>query len=514
MIDNKVSIGIDLGTTFSSISYVDENGEPKIIINSEGERTTPSAVFFDEENVVVGQIAKDNASNEPKNVILFIKRQIGNPNWYLEYKGEKLSPTDVSAFILKKLINDAKKNFHSEILNTVITVPAYYEDTRRRSTLTAANIAGINNVELINEPTAAAIAFGVEKSEKDESVLVYDLGGGTFDVTLMIVQNMGKDIRIIASDGDHQLGGKDFDDAIIRYCVEKFSEEFNFDPTEDPYERQQLLLDAEKAKKELSQREKTSITVRANGKRIKLALTKEEFEKRISSKIDTTFSLIREVLREAKINKSEIDRILLIGGSTRIPLVRNRIFEFFKKQPDFSINPDEAVSLGAAIMAAKRRLEINAESVSEKVQEKVGGLVISDVVSKSIGVEAFTPIGTKINSILIRKNSPIPAEHSKEFVTTLQGQTAIKLTIYQGEFENPAFCNPVGEFVMSGLPPNRSPGKKVRVTIKCTENGIIEVSAKDIESGVQAITKVSYHISESKNKINLKQSLLNATKIE
>lgn len=501
------AVGIDLGTTFSSVAIVNAYGQPEIIANTEGERLTPSAVFFDEDAIVVGQIAKDAAATNSDSVVMFIKRQMGNPNWYFAYEQQRHYPTDISAMILAKLKQDAEVSLGRPLPYAVITVPAYFDDARRRATITAGEIAGFKVLDLLNEPTAAGIAFGVERSQGHETVIVYDLGGGTFDVTLMRVE--GEKVRIISTDGDHQLGGKDFDDAIMRLAVEQFVVEHNFDPTTDPYVAEDLRQHAEKAKRELSKRSKTVLMLRAQGKSSRVKIAREQFEALIKPKLDTTLTLVRGALREARLKPEGIDRVLLIGGSTRIPAVRELLHRYFGKEPDISVNPDEAVSLGAALMAARKVVEISPEEVATPIAEKVGGLQITDVTSHSIGIEAFIP-GTqqRINRILISRNSPIPKEVSKEFVTTMPGQTAIKVTIYQGEFQDPALCNPIGEFVLGGLPPNRPTGCKVRVTISCGDSGVVSVIALDIETGKETTTEVSYKIGQPRAQVSAKKRWL------
>jgi molecular chaperone DnaK len=507
--------GIDLGTTYSSLAILNEYGEPEIIANAEGDRLTPSAIFFDENVVVVGTIAKESAIAHPDNVILFSKREMGNPNWYFKYKDKRLTPPDVSSFVLKKLKKDAEDLLAYSVPYAVITVPAYFDDVRRRATMHAGEIAGFKILKLINEPTAAAIAFGAQKQLNNETVLVYDLGGGTFDVTLMRVENRGQDIRIIASEGDHQLGGKDFDDAIIRLCVNTFIQEHGFDPSEDASENQQLRMDAEKAKKELSVRNKCIVLVRAKGHRSQVTITREQFDEAIRPKLDTTGALIRTLLKSAKVQAEEVDRVLLTGGSTRIPAVRQTVQNIFMKEPDISINPDEAVSLGAAIVAALELSKLKDEDLEPLVVEKIGSLQITDVLSHSIGIEATVPgSDQKINSIIIKKNSPIPFDVSKEFVTQIHGQTGIKITVFQGEFQNPALCNPIGDFFLNGLPPNRPSGKKVRVTISCSNNGVVDISARDIESGIETQTKVDYAIGQSDSQVSAKKLWMQTQVIE
>jgi molecular chaperone DnaK len=500
------AVGIDLGTTYSSLAIVNAHGTPEIVPNAENERLTPSAVLFDEDAIVVGQVAKDAIVTSPDRVVMFVKRHIGVPHWYFPHEGRRYSATDISAIILRKLKQDAEKNLNRSLQSAVITVPAYFDDDRRRATKAAGEQAGFRVLGLLNEPTAAAIAFGIDRSTHPETVMVYDLGGGTFDVTIMRVE--GKDIRIIGTDGDHQLGGKDFDDAIMGYAVRVFQTEHKLDPaadpTLDPFVAAELRAHAEKAKRELSKRNKTLFPFRAQGKTSRIEISREKFEELIKPKLDTTLALVRNALREADLQPQDIDRVLLIGGSTRIPAVTRILAQFFGKEPDSSVNPDEAVAYGAALMAARKFAELAPEDVPKPVIEKVGGLQITDVTSHSIGIEASVP-GTnrRINSILIARNSPIPSEVSKEFITTLPGQTSIKVTILQGEFQDPALCNPIGEFTLSGLPPNRPAGCKVRVTVSCDTDGVISVTALDIETGEQTRTEVSYRSDlESNQTIN------------
>lgn len=508
------AVGIDLGTTFSAVGVVNKYGQPEIVPNAEGERITPSAVFFDEDAIVVGQVARDRALTNPDQVAMFVKPQMGNPSWYFTYRGQRHSPADVSAIILAKLKRDSERVLARPVTHAVITVPAYFDDVRRRATITAGEIAGFNVLELVNEPTAAAIAFGADHGDRNEIVLVYDLGGGTFDVTLMSIE--GKEIRIIATDGNHELGGKDFDDAIMRFVVDRFREQYGTDPTlEDTFVSQELRLNAEKAKKELSKRTKTMVMLRADERATRVEITREVFESLIRPKLDTTLTIVRSVLREAKLKADGVDRVLLTGGSTRIPAVRSLLAEFFGREPDTSINPDEAIALGAALMAAKRISELSPSEVIPAIAEKVGGLQITDVTSHSFGIEASIP-GTqqKINSVLIPRNTPIPTETSKEFVTTVPGQTAIQVKIFQGEFQDPSLCNPIGDFVLTGLPPNRPAGRKVRVTFSCSANGVINVTAVDIETGLQTTTEITYRVGNSPRQVSEKKGWLQGIPIE
>lgn len=505
-----IAVGIDLGTTYSSLAWVNNTGQVEIIPNAESERLTPSAVFFDDENIVVGQIAKNAATTHPDKVVMFIKRLMGRSDWYYTHEGQRFTPSDISAMILTKLKRDAEVYLQHRIHYAVITVPAYFDDARRRATIAAGEIAGLNILGLINEPTAAAISFGVDRGHEKETVLVYDLGGGTFDVTVMRVE--GQEFRVLATDGDHQLGGKDFDDALIRHAIEQFSREYGFDPTQnDRFVEADLREQAEKAKRELSKRSKTVLMLRGQGKTSRIEVTRKQFESLIKPKIDTTLVLVGNMLQNAHLQPAQIDRVLLVGGSTRIPLVRNTLTQFFGKEPDVSINPDEAIALGAALVAAKKIIEVAPATVPPPIEEKIGQLAITDVTSHSLGIESVVP-GTNqlFNSILIPRNSPLPIERSREFTTATPGSTSIRIIIYQGEFEDPKYCNPIGDFILSGLPPNRPAGCKVRVTISCGTDGVVSVTATDIESGRQAQTEVRYTVGQPPAQISAKKRWLDS----
>jgi molecular chaperone DnaK len=343
--------------------------------------------------------------------------------------------------------------------------------------------------------------------------MVYDLGGGTFDVTIMRIEE--DNFRVIASDGDYQLGGKDFDDALMRFAVEKFTKEHGFDLTTDPIIAGELRIHAEKAKRELSKLEKTTMILRARDKTSRIEITRNQYESLIKPKLDTTLSMVRSALKDAHLDSRQIDRILLIGGSTRTPAVKRILRTFFEKEPDASVNPDEAVALGAALIAAKKIVDVAPNTVAAPIVEKVGELEITEVTSHSLGIEAVVP-GTqqRINTIIIPRQRPIPTEESKEFITTTPGATSIAVKIYQGEFQDPALCNLIGEFRLSGLPPNRPAGKKVRVTVSYAPNGVIHVTALDIETGQETTTQVSYKIGPSTEEKSAKQMWLDSLQVQ
>lgn len=510
------AIGIDLGTTFSSAAIVNEHGQPEIVPNAENERLTPSVVYFDEDDFVVGKLAKEKAVYSPDQSVNFIKREIGKDHFYYEHNGRRLGPPDISAIILKKIRQDAEAFLGRSLPYAVVTVPAYFDDVRRRQTVSAAEIAGIKVLELLNEPTAAAIAYGVVNNVEDETVLVYDLGGGTFDVTIMRVR--GKEITVLATDGDHQLGGKDFDDQIMKFAAEQFKSEHGSDPLDDPYTRSEMRKQAEQAKWDLSARQKTTLPLRSNGRISKVTITRDVFSERISPKIQNTLTVVRAALAAANLKPDQIDRVLLIGGSTRIPAVREALEAYFGHPPDVSVNPDEAVALGAAVFAAKKVHEANLQPLPPVVEEEIvaGALAVDihDLTSHSLGIAAQNPHTDQyFLAILIPRNTPIPAERRREFVTVSPNQTAIKVTVFQGESEDLTAARAVGDFVLTGLPSNRPAGRKVRVTFRCDSNGIVHVSALDIESGAETTTQVSYLTGETSEKVSASQRWLQARSV-
>ena len=509
------AIGIDLGTTYSLVAIVNDQGRPEIVPNAENERLTPSVVYFDDDDILVGKLAKEKAVYAPEQAVDFIKRQMGNDLHY-DHHGRSLKAPEISGIILKKLRQDAEGYLGRPLPYAVITVPAYFDEVRRRLTKNAGEIAGLRVLELLNEPTAAAIAFGVLNDVADEKVLVYDLGGGTFDVTIMHIR--GKEITVLATDGDHQLGGKDFDDQIMLYGAECFKREHGFDPMADTVVRGEMRKLAEQAKWELSTRQRASFPVRANGRMSRVELSRDTFADLIEAKIQNTLTVMRAALAAARLKPQEIDRVLLIGGSTRIPAVRAALQATFGRPPDTSVNPDEAVALGAAVFAARKMHETKIEELPPAIEEQIvaGPLAIDvrDLTSHSLGIEASIQGTTqRILSILIPRNTPLPVERSKEYRTDKPNQTAIQVTVYQGESDDLTAARPVGDFVLAGLPPNRPADKTVRVTLRCDSNGIVNVTAVDIESGVTATTQVSYLTGETPREISAMQRYLAGTRI-
>ncbi|HDI11352.1 MAG TPA: molecular chaperone DnaK [Candidatus Acetothermia bacterium] len=470
-------IGIDLGTTFSCMAHV-VGGRPEVIPNAEGERTTPSAVAFTEEGeLLVGQHARRQAIINPNRTILSIKRKMGT-----DYRvqvvlknGEvkEYTPEQISAFILQKLKRDAEEYLGTEIKKAVITVPAYFNNLQRQSTKDAGKIAGLEVLRIINEPTAAALAYGLDK-EKEQKILVYDLGGGTFDVSIL---EIGEGVfEVIATDGDTQLGGDDFDRRIMDWLLEEFRKDTGIDLSGDPAALQRLKEAAEQAKKELSSRMETRIslpylTVDASGpKHLERTLTRARFEAMIDDLLQRTMRIVDSALEAAKLSPDEIDQVVLVGGSTRIPKVQELVArKFGRAKINKEINPDEVVALGAALQAA-----VLAGEMKE--------IVLLDVTPLTLSVETLGGIATPI----IERNTTIPVERTKTFTTAEDFQTQVEIHIVQGERKMAADNRSLGKFVLSGIPPAPRGVPQIDVTFRIDADGILHVTARDRATGKEA----------------------------
>jgi molecular chaperone DnaK len=505
--------GIDLGTTYSCISYVDEHGKPVIVPNFENNRVTPSVVFFDEDQIIVGQEAKNSLTVYPDQVVSFVKRDMGNENFLFEYNGETYKPEEISSYILKKLVQDASQNLGEEIREVVITCPAYFGINEREATRKAGEIAGLNVKAIINEPTAAAIAYGLEKGG-DKVVLVYDLGGGTFDVTM--IEITANSIQVIVTGGDHNLGGKNWDDEIIKYLASCFNEETGLDEDilEDPETRGELQLRAESAKKTLTQRPKANLAVNHDGEKVKVELTREKFEDLTKEHLERTIELTRDMLEEAKKKGYEgFDEIILVGGSTRMPQIKSRIDENFNTDAK-SFDPDEAVAKGAAMFGwntsisdrlieeiaantGKKAEEINLSEVDDGVKEKVEqkfadntGLTLNDVkkaqkkigtvASKSFGVIAFDENDVEKLFNLIIKNDRVPAEITQEFGTHQPNQSSIEIRIMESEVSDKKTEQEHGENIGTAvltLPAGLPAGSPIKITFTINTEGRLDMRA-------------------------------------
>lgn len=445
-------VGIDLGTTYSAIAVLNEHGKAEIIANREGEQITPSVVLFDGEMPIVGSIAKKSAVQSPLNVVQFVKRQMGNPSWkFLSESGVQYSPEEISAIILKRLKEDAEAVLGEEVRDAVITVPAYFDDAQRNATQDAGRIAGLNVLHIINEPTAAALAYGIEKFQQDQTILVYDLGGGTFDVTIMRISK--ENITVLATGGDRNLGGFDWDNEVMKFLNAEFKRQGGIDLLDDPGTEQDLRDKAEIAKKTLSRNERTNVYLSAGGKSLSITLTLEQFNSLTDTLFYRTRSLMEMVLEDANLTSwNQVDKTLLVGGSTRMKAVAALVEEVTGKKPSIELHPDEVVALGAALRGA-----LMAVQKGIAAPETVRGLPpvkISDVNSHSMGIISVEPdnYNRRINSIIMKKDTPIPCNVSDTFYTLEDRQTSLHVEVTEGEDTNPDYIKIVGEGVMS-LPP-------------------------------------------------------------
>jgi molecular chaperone DnaK len=502
-------IGIDLGTSTSCVS-VFEGGQPTVIVNSEGNRTTPSVVGFSNGERKVGDAARRQAITNPKNTVYAIKRFMGipfdkateevkrvtynvvNENGFprVDIDGRKFTPQEISATILQKMKKTAEDYLGAEVTDAVITVPAYFDDSQRNATKEAGQIAGLNVLRIINEPTAAALAYGIDKADKDLNIVVYDIGGGTSDVSIL---NFGGGVfEVVSTNGDSHLGGEDFDQAIVNWLVEEFKNQEGVDVSTDSMAMQRMKEAAEKAKIELSTAMSTEINlpylapVNGTPKHLNVTLTRAKFEQLTEHLYKKLVDLCAEALKLSKLSVDEINEVILVGGSTRIPKVVEAAKNVFKKEPSKGVNPDEAVSLGACIQGAVLNKE-----------EGVGDIVLLDVTPLNLGIETLGGVMTT----LIEANTTIPCDKTQEFSTAADNQTEVTINLLQGNRPMAAQNKSLGKFNLTGILPAKRGIPKIEVKVSINANGIVEVSAKDKGTGKAQSIRVEGSSNLSKEEI-------------
>jgi molecular chaperone DnaK (HSP70) len=461
-------VGIDLGTTNSAICWINPAGQPEVLVSAEGQRTTPSVVQVRADGTtLVGELAKREAILEKENTAHFFKREMGGGTQY-RYHRRDYTPTDLSAEVLKKVRADAEARLNLRISEAVITVPAYFENNAREETRRAGEMAGLRVLEIINEPTAAAFSYK-QSSSRPEVVLVYDLGGGTFDVSLVSVT--GSEVQVIGTDGNHTLGGKDWDDRIVTYVGQEFQRRQGIDPLDDSYTFQEILIRAEEAKKSLTSAQKAVIALHCQGKSERIELTRPKFHELSCDLLEQTAILCDSVLREAGYSWDRIDSVLMVGGSTRMPACRELVQRLSGKAPNFSVNPDECVAIGAALYA---------QTISSG-KRGAGLRRIKDVTSHSMGMVAISPDGESyINSILIPKNSAVPDVQMKPYQAPASGRDgSVSVYVTQGESERPLDCTFVGKYVIRGFASSPKERAVLAISYAYDASGVITVTAKD-----------------------------------
>ncbi|HTK78411.1 MAG TPA: Hsp70 family protein [Gemmataceae bacterium] len=494
-------VGIDLGTTYSAIAALDERGRPFTVPNRDGEMLTPSAVLFAGDDVVVGQAALDVALEQPGHVATLIKRRMGYDSYGSAVAGREFRPETLSAIVLRKLVQDAERHL-GPIRQAVITVPAYFDDTRRKATHDAGRIAGLDVIDILDEPSAAALAYSFQHARVGQAVpdaalrqaqpdlqssvvLVYDLGGGTFDATLVRLSK--RHFQTVAIEGDVRLGGKDWDDRIVNHVAAQFLQTHGSDPRTDPQSLVLLQSAAERGKRTLSKLPQTSLTCTHAGKVLSVPLTRTDFEGLTRDLLTRTRLTVMQLLRSAGLGWEQVDRVLLVGGSTHMPMTGHMLLELSGKEPDHSLAVSEVVARGAALHAGivAARSGESPEGLSEAARDELADVVEVNVIAHSLGVEVRHQ-GQRINDVLIRKNTQLPASDARVYRTVAPNQRRVRVKVLQGEAHQADACIPIGECWIDDLPPDLPVNSPVQVQCGCASNGLVEVLAVDMTSGARA----------------------------
>lgn len=470
------SVGIDLGTTFSSMAYVDKNLIPQMVMDTSGKSVMPSVIYFDDDEILVGDMALEQSVVSPDRVAQFVKIHMGD-DWKREYLGHSYTPESLSAIILAHMVREAEKQNFGRIRRAVITVPAFFNEKRRRATQQSGEIAGLEVIGTLNEPMAATLAYGLHQQEREQNVVVYDLGGGTFDVT--VVRIAPSEITELATSGNRQLGGKDWDQTLIDFVAADFQKAHGQDPRQQPEALQNLVLACEKAKRQLSVKKKTSISCFAYEKSHQVGINRPQFEELTTDLLHSTKLTTELALEDAALDWSRIDRVLLVGGSTLMPSVHNMLEKVSGRKPEFGVNPVIAVALGAAVYAHML------ESDQGKTSLKRATTKVGFVTAHGVGLRVRNDADGWKNSVLIPKNSPVPAHATKRYVCAeeIHEQTVIKIEVTQGDAEDAALVEVLGEASIEGFPCREPPGQPVDVGLDFDEQGRLHLKATYANTG-------------------------------
>lgn len=494
-----VTVGIDLGTTYSAIARIDDAGNAVVLDNADGRSITPSVVLLDDQRVVVGPSFQRISVASPDSIIEAIKREMGNKDYFVVYQNKKLTPEFVSALIMKKMKQDAEKQV-GPIANAVITVPYYFNDVRRKATQDAGRIAGLNVIDIINEPTAATLAYAWNKGElgrtdiagDERTILVYDLGGGTFDVT--IVRYTPTNFRVLATDGDVMLGGLDWSKRLVDHLCEQFKRKFGDDPSTDPEAMLQFHQESEDAKRDLSEKNQIPVSVYYKGNTLTVQLTRADFERMTADLLQRTKDTTELVMQQAGVGPGMLDEVLLVGGSTYMPVVEQMLVEVTGRPPSRDLMPERAVAEGAAIHAAILEAKFGDSNgrMTQALLTRLRNVNTIDVNSHSLGVKISDPSDKtrKMNHIMIPRNTPVPHSVSQRFVTNSPNQQRVHVEVLEGEAPDPMACTLIGDFRVYNLPPNLPKGSPVELTYAYDASGRISATARELTGNNEASTQI------------------------